>query len=93
MKSSYEVVLIFSVSQGEEATNALVEKFKNLIAENATVENVDEWGKRKLAYFIDDEAEGYYVLVNFESEADFPAELDRITNITDGVLRSMIIKK
>ena len=82
-----------SVSQGEEATNALVEKFKNLIAENATVENVDEWGKRKLAYLIDDEAEGYYVLVNFESEADFPAELDRITNITDGVLRSMIIKK
>ena len=93
MKSSYEVVLIFSVSQGEEATNALVEKFKKLIAENATVENVDEWGKRKLAYLIDDEAEGYYVLVNFESEADFPAELDRITNITDGVLRSMIIKK
>ena len=93
MKSSYEVVLIFSVSKGEEATAALVEKFKALIAENATVENVDEWGKRKLAYLIDDEAEGYYVLVNFESEADFPAELDRITNITDGVLRSMIIKK
>ena len=93
MKSSYEVVLIFSVSKGEEATAALVEKFKTLIAENATVENVDEWGKRKLAYLIDDEAEGYYVLINFESEADFPAELDRITNITDGVLRSMIIKK
>ena len=93
MKSSYEVVLIFSVSKGEEATAALVEKFKTLIAENATVENVDEWGKRKIAYLIDDEAEGYYVLVNFESEADFPAELDRITNITDGVLRSMIIKK
>ena len=93
MKSSYEVVLIFSVSKGEEATTALVEKFKTLIAENATVENVDEWGKRKLAYLINDEAEGYYILVNFESEADFPAELDRITNITDGVLRSMIIKK
>ena len=93
MKSSYEVVLIFSVSKGEETTAALVEKFKTLIAENATVENVDEWGKRKLAYLINDEAEGYYILVNFESEADFPAELDRITNITDGVLRSMIIKK
>lgn len=93
MKSSYEVVLIFSVSQGEEATAALVEKFKTLVAENATVENVDEWGKRKLAYLINDEAEGYYVLITFESEADFPAELDRITNITDGVLRSMIIKK
>lgn len=93
MKSSYEAVLVFSVSEGEEATTALVEKFKSLIAENATIENVDEWGKRKLAYLIDDEAEGYYVLINFESEAEFPAELDRITNITDGVLRSMIIKK
>ncbi len=93
MKSSYEAVLVFSVSKGEEVTTALVEKFKTLITENATVENVDEWGKRKLAYLINDEAEGYYVLVNFQSEADFPAELDRITNITDGVLRSMIIKK
>ena len=93
MKSSYEVVLIFSVSQGEEATNALVEKFKNLIAENATVENVDEWGKRKLAYLIDDEAEGYYSLINFTAATDFPAELDRVFKITDGVLRTMIIAK
>ena len=57
------------------------------------ISEVDEWGKRKLAYLINKEAEGYYVLINFESNAEFPAELDRIYKITDGVLRSMIIKK
>lgn len=91
--NSYEVVMVFSMKNGEEATNALIEKFKAMIAENATLENVDEWGKRKLAYPIQDETEGYYVLANFSSGVEFPAELDRVFNITDGVLRSMIIKK
>ena len=91
--NSYEAVIVFSLKQGEEATAALVEKFKALVAEHATVENVDEWGKRRLAYLINDEAEGYYVLINFQSEAEFPAELDRVCNITDGVLRSMVIRK
>ena len=91
MKSSYEVVLIFSVSKGEEATAALVERFKNLIAENATVENVDEWGKRKLAYPINYEADGYYVVYNFDSKPDFPVEFERVINITDGVLRSLVV--
>lgn len=91
--NSYEVVMVFSVAKGEEAAAALVEKFKTMITENATVENVDEWGKRKLAYAINDESEGYYVLVNFSAAVEFPAELDRVLNITDGVLRSMIIKK
>jgi small subunit ribosomal protein S6 len=54
---------------------------------------VDEWGKRRLAYLIDDQAEGYYVLVNFSANPDFPAELDRVFKITDGVLRTMIVKK
>ena len=70
-----------------------IEKFKALIEKHATLQEVDEWGKRKLAYLINKEAEGYYVLINFESNAEFPAELDRIYKITDGVLRSMIIKK
>lgn len=58
-----------------------------------TIENVDDWGKRRLAYLINDEAEGYYVFFNFESEPSFPAELERIAKITDGVLRAMVIKK
>ncbi|MEE1186002.1 MAG: 30S ribosomal protein S6 [Acutalibacteraceae bacterium] len=91
--NSYEVVMVFSMKNGEEATRELIEKFKTMISENATLDSVDEWGKRKLAYPINDEAEGYYVLANFSSGIEFPAELDRIFNITEGVLRSMIIKK
>jgi small subunit ribosomal protein S6 len=85
--------MIFSLKQGEEGIQALIEKFKALIEKHATLQNVDEWGKRRLAYLINKESDGYYVLMNFESEADFPAELDRVFKITDGVLRSMIIKK
>ena len=68
-------------------------KLSVLIAKNGTVENVDDWGKRRLAYLINDEAEGYYVFFTFESEPSFPAEFERIAKITDGVLRVMVIKK
>ncbi len=90
---NYEAMLVFSVKESEDAAKALVEKFKALIEKNGTVESVDEWGKRKLAYAINYETEGYYVLCNFSSEPEFPAELGRVLNITDGVLRSLIIKK
>ena len=93
MTNKYEAAMIFSVANGEEATQSLKEKFNDLIAKNGTIENVDDWGKRRLAYLINDEAEGYYVFFNFDSEANFPAELERIAKITDGVLRLMIIKK
>lgn len=93
MTGKYEVMMVLSVKNGDEAVNALVEKFKTLIADNGTIENVDDWGKRRLAYLIDDEAEGYYVVVDFESDAEFPAEFDRVAKITEGVLRTMIIKK
>ncbi|MBQ6570329.1 MAG: 30S ribosomal protein S6 [Clostridia bacterium] len=91
--AKYESVLVASVKNGEEAAEAIVNKFKELIEANATLESVDVWGKRKLAYLINKEPEGYYVLFNFECGAEFPAELDRVYNITDGVLRSLIIKK
>ena len=93
VKANYETVMIFSLKQGEEGIQALIEKFKALIEKHATLQNVDEWGKRRLAYLINKESDGYYVLMDFESEAEFPAELDRVYKITDGVLRSMIIKK
>ena len=93
MTNKYEVALVLSVANGDEAVNALKEKFNDLIAKNGTIENVDDWGKRRLAYLINDEAEGYYVFYNFESEPNFPAELERIVKITDGVLRVMVIKK
>ncbi len=90
----YESIFVFSINgKSEDDVKALVEKFKALIEKNGTVESVDEWGKKKLAYLIDDEAEGYYVLYNFECEPTFPAELERIANITEGVLRSIVVKK
>ncbi len=93
VKANYETVMIISMKQGEEGIQALIEKFKALIEKHATLQSVDEWGKRKLAYLINKESEGYYVLMNFESEASFPAELDRIYKITDGIMRSLIIRK
>lgn len=93
MTAKYEAMLIFSVKNVEEKIAEMVEKFKALIEKNGTALNVDEWGKRKLAYLINDEAEGYYVLYSFESEADFPAEFERVAKITDGVMRVMTIRK
>ena len=93
LKSSYETVLVLSMKLGEEGIENMIKKFQDLIEANATLNNVDKWGKRRLAYMINKETEAYYVLFDFTSEADFPAELDRIYKITDGVLRSLIIKK
>ncbi|MGN0468951.1 MAG: 30S ribosomal protein S6 [Acutalibacteraceae bacterium] len=95
MANSYEAMLVFSVANGDDLANALTEKFTNLIAANGTVESAETWGgdKRRLAYPINYETEGRYVLINFTCEPDFPAELDRVLDITDGVLRSLIIKK
>ena len=93
MANSYETMLVFSVANGDESVTALVEKFKALIEANGTIDSIDEWGKRKLAYPINYETEGYYMLVNFTSEPEFPAELDRIVKITEGVLRSLTVKQ
>ena len=89
----YEKIFIVNATLTEEAINAVVEKFTNLIAANGEITKIDQWGKRRMAYAIDDMAEGYYVLVEFDSKPDFPAELDRIYKITDGVIRSIIVAK
>ena len=91
LNEKYEAMVVFSLKNDEEQIKALVEKFSDLVKANGTLTNVDEWGKRKLAYEINYEGEGYYVVYNFESKPDFPAELERVINITDGVLRSAVI--
>ena len=96
MENKYEALICYSVKNGTEAAQALVEKFRELIEKNGTLDaenGVDEWGVRKLAYEINYETEGFYALYNFTAPVEFPAELDRVLMITDGVLRSMIIKK
>ena len=85
----YEVLYIIDPAQGEEGIAALVEKFKAMVEAEGTLSNVDEWGKRRLAYPINDLMEGYYVLMNYESKPEFPAELERVMKITDGVLRCL----
>lgn len=92
IRSSYETLFIVDSDLGEEATRALIEKFTSLIAANGEIEKIDEWGKRRLAYPINDKMEGYYVLVTFKAEGEFPAELERIYGITDGLMRAIVIK-
>ena len=86
----YELMYIINPNLSEEETAAVVEKFKALVEQNGTLEEMEEMGKRKLAYEINYISEGYYVLVKFTSGPDFPAELDRVLGITDGILRSLI---
>lgn len=91
--NNYETMLVFTVAEGEEKTQALVEKFKALVEANGTVTNVDEWGKRRLAYEIDYQPEGYYFLIDYTADPSFPLEFERVANITEGVLRMMTVKK
>ncbi len=93
INANYEVVMILKPDLGEEATAALIEKFKTVIEQRGTVAEVDEWGKRHLAYPIDDINEGYYVLMTFTAEPTLPAELDRQMRINDSVMRSLIVCK
>ena len=89
--AKYETMMVTTANLDEEASAALVNKFKSLVEANGTNVEVEDWGKRRLAYPIEDQTEGVYTLVRFESKPDFPAELDRIYKITEGVLRSIII--
>ncbi len=90
--NTYENLFIVSLANGEDAAKETVNKFTTLIANNAEIVEVAEWGKRRLAYLINDESEGYYTVVTFKTASDFPAELDRLFNIDENVMRSMTIK-
>ena len=91
--NSYETLFVIDPDLTEEDTKALIEKFAKLITDNGgEIESTDEWGKRRLAYPINDKPEGYYVLINFKSEATLPSELERIFGITEGILRSIVIR-
>ncbi len=88
--AKYEVLYIIDPTIGEEGIQALVEKFKALVEAEGTLTTVDLWGKRKLAYPINDLPEGYYVFMTAETAPTMPAELDRVFKITDGIMRSLI---
>ena len=90
--NSYETLFVVDASIAEEEIKATIEKFTALITENGTIDSVDEWGKRRLAYPINDQNDGYYVLVNFKSEGSFTAELERLFGINENILRSIVIR-
>lgn len=91
--ANYESIFIVNATLEQDAINDVVTRFKTLVEEHGTLESVDEWGRRRLAYPINDMNEGYYVLMNFSAPTDFPAELDRIYKISDPIIRSLIIAK
>ncbi len=93
INANYETVFIVDPNLGEEGIAAVVAKFKGLVESKATLGEVDEWGKRHLAYPINDLTEGYYVLMTFTAAPEFPRELDRQFRIADGVMRSIIVCK
>jgi len=90
--NKYETIYIIRPTVEEDGIKALEEKFKSIVETNGEIETIDEWGKRKLAYLIDDIGEGYYVYMKFKASQDVPKELDRVFGITEDVLRHMIIK-
>ena len=93
VNANYEAVYILNPDLTEEQIAALVERFKSVVEANGTVSEVNEWGKRRLAYPINDLEEGYYVLMTFSADPAFPAELDRLMRINVSVMRSIIVSK
>jgi small subunit ribosomal protein S6 len=88
----YETIFILQPTLDEEAVKANIEKFKGVIENGGgVIENVDFWGKRKLAYEIKKVNEGFYTLINFTADTELPKELDRIFRINDTVVRHIII--
>lgn len=88
----YEAVFIFAPSVDEETRNGIVEKLKGIIETDGSLTSIDEWGNRKLAYEINDLTEGYYILLNLEAGTEVIDELERVTKITDGIIRHMIVR-
>ena len=93
MLRSYETIFIVDNELDEERRNAVINRFKEIIEKDAQLEDVDEWGSRKLAYPIDYKKEGYYVLVNFKAEPTFIEELERNYRITDDIIKSIVVNK
>ncbi len=91
--NKYESIFVLSALLEEEKLQEIITKVKELIEASGQLEKMDEWGKRRLAYEIDDQKEGYYVFLHFTAEPTFPAELERIYKITEGVLKYLIIRR
>ena len=91
--AKYETMMVTTANLDEEASNALINKFKNLIAANGTIDSVDDWGKKRLAYEIQKMREGYYYFIQFDASAECPAEIERRVRIMEPVMRYLCVKQ
>ena len=92
--NKYEVLYIIDAGMEDQARTELIAHFSTLMTDNgATIEKVDEWGKRRLAYPINFKNEGYYVLMTFSAPAELPAEMERQMRISDSIIRYLVIRK
>ncbi|NLG89676.1 MAG: 30S ribosomal protein S6 [Clostridiaceae bacterium] len=89
----YEAIFVINALLEDEKIQEIITTVKNLVESSAQLEKVDEWGKKRLAYEVDNQKEGYYVLIHFSAEPDFPAELERIFKITEGIMKYLIVKR
>ena len=92
INANYEALYILDPALSEEAIAALVAKFKGVVEANGTVSEVDEWGKRRLAYPINFKNEGYYVLLHMTAAPEFPRELERNLQISDQIMRYLVTR-
>ena len=90
ISDKYEILYIINPTLDEEGIKAIVEKFKAMVEAEGTLTSIEEWGKRRLAYPINDLNEGYYVLMTCEAKPELRAEIDRVMKITENVMRSLI---
>ena len=90
--NKYETIIIINPTLDDSTTASVVDRFETMINENGKVESKEVWGKRRLAYPIQKQSEGYYVLINFSSNPDFIEELNRVYNITDEIIKHIIVK-
>lgn len=91
--NKYESIIIINSNLEEAAIKSAITKVTDLIAKHGEVESTEEWGKRKLAYPIQKQSEGYYVLITFSSNPDFISELERTYNITDDIIKYIVVKR
>ena len=91
--AKYETMMVTTANLDEEASNALINKFKNLIAANGTIDSVDDWGKKRLAYEIQKMKEGFYYFITFESDSNCPNEVEQRVRIMENVIRYLCIRQ
>lgn len=91
--NKYESIFVISALLEDEKIQEIITKVKSLIESSAQLEKVEEWGKKRLAYEINDQKEGYYTLMHFSAEPEFPAELERIYKITEDVIKYIIVRR